>query len=127
MTEGETTNWSQLRDSAAAGDLVLELDDQAGESVLRALNSHLTALNDARRSTIWVERVAGFGDCPTGHALEGRFSSKANGGDDSLAKRLQEHIDQTQLMIDTITQALKNYHGTDSANANSYNTVGGQP
>ena len=81
------------------------------------MKEHLAALDTAMRSVSEIRTVGGFGNCPTGWALEGRFSKKADGGSDSLATQLRAHIAETQLIIDTVEQSIKNFRETDAQNS----------
>lgn len=125
MAESDT-DWAQLKSNAESGSLMLEVTQEAGEAMKKALADHLGVVSNALANIDQISYVAGFGDCTTGHALEGRFAMKASGGTDSLANRLQQHIDQTQLMIDTVSQAMKNYWDSDRGNAASVNAVQGR-
>ena len=109
------TNWDKLKASAGSGELALDPD--AGAGFLKQMKEHLGALDSAMKGVSAIRLVGGFGNCPTGWALEGRFAKKADGGSDSLATQLRAHIAETQLIIDTVEQSIKNFRETDAQNS----------
>ncbi len=109
------TNWDKLKASAGSGELALDPD--AGAGFLKGMKEHLEVLRSALLGVDEIRTVGGFGNCPTGWALEGRFSKKADGGDDSLATQLRAHIVETQLIIDTVEQSIKNFREMDAAHS----------
>ncbi len=109
------TNWEKLKTSAGAGEL--SLDPDAGAGFLKQMKEHVDALRLALKRVDDIRTVGGFGNCPTGWALEGRFAKKADGGSDSLANQLRAHIAETQLIIDTVEQSIKNFREMDAQNS----------
>lgn len=95
----------------------LDLAPDVARDVVFACAEFLGVLNEAHRNLLGIENVSGMGTLQSGINLAAKFSKKAVGGEDSLEKSLNSHIQVVTEMRDFFQKCLDSYNGVDASNA----------
>ncbi|MBF6548751.1 hypothetical protein [Nocardia brasiliensis] len=97
--QGMMTRWQSLYKQADGGEL--RLDEEVGEKLAAHAEQMQTKLQSMLNKAGELEHLSGFGTLSSALALQKKFSLKANKGDDSAVKRIEQSIDVVTLMRDT--------------------------
>ncbi len=95
----------------------LALDFDTAARMASACKALLDELAAALRSVEVVKDAKGMGTLQSGIDLAAKFSKKAVGGEDSLEKSLNSHIQVVTEMRDFFQKCLDSYSGVDASNA----------
>ncbi|MFI6213714.1 hypothetical protein ACIBCD_17125 [Nocardia brasiliensis] len=93
------TRWQALYKQADGGEL--RLDVEVGEKLAQRAEKMKTDLQDMLDKAAQLAHLSGFGTLASAVALKGKFALKADNGEDSAVKRLEQSIDAVTLMRDT--------------------------
>lgn len=97
----------------------LDLAPDVARDVVFACAEFLGVLNEAYRNLLGIENVSGMGTLQSGINLAAKFSKKAVGGEDSLEKSLNSHIQVVTEMRDFFQQCVDRYGEVDDSNASA--------
>ncbi|WP_378737768.1 hypothetical protein [Nocardia brasiliensis] len=113
--QGMLARWQTLKTQAEGGEL--RLDTEIGT----ALASHAQRMRE--QLDLMMNRAknlaftSGFGTLQSAEALRDKFALKANNGDDSAVKRLQQSLEVVTLMKETYELAIGKLKESDQSAA----------
>ncbi|CAM4516067.1 hypothetical protein NONI108955_40260 [Nocardia ninae] len=113
--QGMLTRWQTLKTQAESGEL--RLDTEIGTALARhaqRMSDQLSLMMDRASSLAFL---SGFGTLQSADALRNKFAQKANNGNDSAVKRLQQSIDVVTLMKETYELAIGKLQESDQSAA----------
>ncbi|WP_107654476.1 hypothetical protein [Nocardia suismassiliense] len=113
--QGMLTRWQTLKTQAESGEL--RLDTETGTALARhaqRMSDQLSLMMDRASSLAFL---SGFGTLHSADALRNKFAQKANNGNDSAVKRLQQSIDVVTLMKETYELAIGKLQESDQSAA----------
>jgi hypothetical protein len=108
-------SWSELGNGGADPNLVVDHDVALG--VVAACAAFIGEIDLLKGELAAIETVVGMGTLQSGINLAAKFSRKAVGGEDSLEKSLNSHIQVVTEMRDYFQKCLESYSGVDTSNA----------
>jgi hypothetical protein len=118
---GASASWQGLAAQAVAG--TLRIDPSVGDDLKSACDQRLLALDGMLKEARKLDHRAGFGDLPSGRALDDKFARKAASDPQSLVAVLRQHIDVVQQMRAVFQQAVDNYVSQDAGAAQSLASI----
>lgn len=101
----------------------LAIDFDSAKRVVAAFTTLREELDAALRSVSDLREVKGMGTLQSGQDLAAKFSKKAVGGEDSLEKSLNSHIQVVTEMRDFFQQCVDRYVVVDDSNASALASV----
>lgn len=115
------TSMDQLTEYAKNGELVLHLDDEAFDKLIRACDVYIDELNNLhRQATDLALHPLGFEHLESGAQLAKAFQNKAGGDFNSAASTFTSHIDRVE-ELKTLFVAIRNAHrNTEENNADKF-------
>ncbi|WP_280429152.1 hypothetical protein [Nocardia brasiliensis] len=93
------TKWQALYKQADGGEL--RLDEEIGQKLAQRSEQMITKLRAMWNGAAELEHLSGFGTLASAEALRAKFALKANNGNDSAVRRIEQSIDVVTLMRDT--------------------------
>ncbi|MCP2320798.1 hypothetical protein APR12_006185 [Nocardia amikacinitolerans] len=118
----QSAQWKTLKQQAESGQL--QMDPEIGRELAAHAERMAKALDVLTSQARWLSYLGGFGTLSSANALQGKFSSKALGGDDAAVTRLGQSIEVLTLMKETYELAAKTLSETDQANAQQLSQQG---
>ncbi|AMT70615.1 hypothetical protein [Mycobacteroides immunogenum] len=112
-----------LKQSAANGSLVLHLDGDVIDQVIRACDAYIGALKDLKRDAQDLATYQlGFAELKleSGRALANAYQLKADRGHSSAADAFESHKQQVEEMKSLFVAIRKDYRGTEANNASNF-------
>ncbi|MFE9574765.1 hypothetical protein ACFYO1_00130 [Nocardia sp. NPDC006044] len=109
------TRWQTLKKQAEGGEF--RLDEEIGQQLAdhaERMRSSVQRMVDAAGD---LEHLSGFGTLASAEDLRTKFALKANNGDDSAVKRLQQSVEVATLMRDTYKLAIGKLTESDQSAA----------
>ncbi len=119
--DGQIDTWSHLATEAAAGRLKLDAD--IARDLDMACDKRLADLRKMLTRAVNLQSISGFGDLPSGNALERKFRAKAAGDEMSLDAVLKQHIQVVTDMQTVFRSTLAGYQETDTSTADTFGTI----
>ncbi|MGF6887040.1 hypothetical protein ABIA39_004174 [Nocardia sp. GAS34] len=107
----DPSQWKTLLDKANSGELYL--DPETGKGLDKVCDDHIDELNKVLTSSLFLDRITGFGNFNSGKTLEKKFSAIANGDDRSLNTVIKQHIDSVNTAKQVVAKAIANYVALD--------------
>lgn len=117
----------QLTEYAQSGQLVLHLDPEKFDEIIKACDAYLDELMELQgdaQSLSQYKLGCAEDHLPSGARLAQFFQSKAAGGHNSAESTFQSHIERVQEMKGLFHALRTNIQSTDSGNAKTFNTHG---
>lgn len=113
--QGMLTRWQTLKKQAEGGEL--RMDAEIGQQLATRAEQMRTKLDEMLNKAAELEHLTGFGTLTSAEDLRQKFALKANNGNDSAVKRLQQSVDIVNLMSDTYKLAIGKITDSDQAAA----------
>ena len=111
-----TTDWSQLKASAAGGQLRME--PGVAERAAQRCEAMVATLDGRYRDAQFLVVSANMGDCVVGNQLRDTFNNKATGGTNSLISVIAQHQQILTDMAATYRAAGAAFAAQESTNVN---------
>lgn len=115
----------QLTEYAKNGELVLHLDDEAFDKLIRACDVFIDDLHGLRRQALEMSyHPLGFEHLESGAVLAKTFQEKAGGDFDSAASTFASHIERVEEMKTLFVAIRAAHRHTEGANTSNIKGVG---
>lgn len=111
----QLSQWSTWKGEVEAG--ALAVDFEVASRLRGICGAFRAELEMALRGVESVSSVKGMGTLQSGIDLARKFSLKASGGEDSLEKSLNSHIDVLKEMEDYFQACVTRYFAAEAENA----------
>ena len=120
MAAGDVS-WTEIGASASGGTLFL--DPAVGSQLKATIEKYRDGLVEMNSQLGMINRMTGFGGFRSSEQLAKKFAEKASGGDDALDKRIREHFDRANEILDIINKSVANYEQTDEATRQKFSSI----
>ncbi len=107
----DPNEWKNLLSSANSGELYL--DPETGRGLDKVCDDHIRSMQKTLSYVDQVSHITGFGNFPSSHVLEAKFSTIATGDDRALDTILKQHIDSANTAKQVVAKAIANYEALD--------------
>lgn len=106
------SEWHQLAEEVAQGNLRLKISREALDAVAKYLQDYIDTIDELLYDVREVANVTGFGGFKIGLELAAKFTAMGS-GPDSIQQRLHEYQEEARLIQDTIRKAAAAYADMD--------------